>query len=89
MTAYRYTGRGEAFLQGVPAMDLGEEDVAALPPEARAELEEHVRVNGPAYQAEDPVAPEEEPVPARKPPVQAVPPAAAEPDSGAVRSDTL
>lgn len=35
---YRYTGDG-AFLPGIPARDLTDEDVQALTPEQRAEVE--------------------------------------------------
>jgi hypothetical protein len=36
---YRYTGDGTSFLEGIPARDLTEEDVAALDDVQRAAVE--------------------------------------------------
>jgi hypothetical protein len=47
--AYRYDAASGLHLTGVPARDLTDDDVAALDPQARAELDANRRSERPAY----------------------------------------
>jgi len=50
---FRYTGDG-AFLPGIPARDLDDEDVKALSPDQRAEVEANAALaEGAIYQKAD------------------------------------
>jgi hypothetical protein len=47
---YKFKGREGEFLTGIPARDLDDDEVAALPEAQRDFLKEHMKLDDPLYQ---------------------------------------